>query len=369
MYPLTALILSSVSFARNPTKNLLSEPIIVANVVATPNIVENRDILYSSASNELRINGTGFIGAKKLDLFFSPPLFAEIAYDMVSPFPLVEDQVVLRLRHGYKWREGDDYFGPLSIIGIDTGGGALKLNGQIGVVVAVVAADLEEHVVTVESTSYQYIYHDETSIAITGVGFNKQGNTLRFASGILGNGVNYTTTLTTPTSISLRLVSGSSWRNNMKYLPGFLTLLAVDTGEGFVAASLLNAWGGRAVATVFERPDVHSANVVLYRSQSHDLHLKGEGFMWSLATTQLRFNPLLIVDVDYTVKIINSTECVVTLLDGKQWRADDGPLQITHINTRGDDGGWVKVGGEGGVHVAEIVSDVDIDTAGEHQVL
>ena len=365
-----ALILSSISFGTNPTKNLLPEPVIVANVVATPTIAENLGILYSSASNELRINGTGFMGVKKVELFFSPPLFAEIAYEMVSPFPLVKDQVVLRLRHGYKWREGDDSVGPLSVIGIDTGGGAVKLNGDIGVVVANVAADLEEHGVTVESTSKeQAIYHDETSITISGAGFNKQGNTLRFANGILGKGVNYTTTLTTPTSISLRLVSGSSWRKNVESLPGYLTLLAVDAGEGFVAVGPLNAGKGREVATVFERPDVHSSNDKLYRTQSHELHIKGEGFTRILAKTQLRFNPPLIVDVDYTVKVIDRSECEVTLLDGKQWRADDGPLQITHINSRGDEGGWVKVGGEGGVHVAEIVDNVDADTTGEHRVL
>ena len=365
-----ALILSSVSFETNPTKNLLTESIIVANVVATPTVNENHGILYSSASNELRINGTGFMGVKKVSLYFSPPLFAEVAYEMVSPFPLVKDQVVLRLRHGYKWREGENNVGPLSVVGIDTGGGPVKLNGEIGVVVAEVAADLEQHGVTVESTSKeQVIYHDETSITISGSGFNRQGNLLRFTNGILGKGVNYTTTLTTDTSISLRLVSGSLWRKNVESLPGFLTLLAVDAGEGYVAVGPLNAAKGREVATVFERPDVHSSNVKLYRTQSHELHLKGEGFTRILATTQLRFNPPLIVDVDYTVKVIDRSECEVTLLDGKQWRADDGPLQITHINTRGDDGGWVKVGGEGGVHVAEIVDDVDADTTGEHKVL
>jgi hypothetical protein len=67
-------------------------------------------------------------GVKKVDFYFSPPLFKEVGYEVVSAFPLAKDQVVLRLRHGYKWREEP---GPLSVIGIDTGGGPVKLNGEV----------------------------------------------------------------------------------------------------------------------------------------------------------------------------------------------------------------------------------------------
>ena len=77
--PPVALILSGVKFASNPDKNLLAEPVIVAQVLATPDVNSNDDFLYMTASNELRINGTGFIGAKKVDLYFQPPLVKEVA--------------------------------------------------------------------------------------------------------------------------------------------------------------------------------------------------------------------------------------------------------------------------------------------------
>mmetsp|Transcript_16378 Transcript_16378/g.15700 ORF Transcript_16378/g.15700 Transcript_16378/m.15700 type:complete len:936 (-) Transcript_16378:423-3230(-) len=364
--PPVALILSSVKFASNPTKNLLLEPVIVANVVATPTVEENDEVIYTAASNELRINGTGFMGVKKVDLFFSPPLFKEVGYEMVSPFPLVKDQVVLRLRHGYKWREEP---GPLSIIGIDTGGGPVKLNGEDGIRIAEVQADLDLHGVTVVTTATeQVIYHDETNIMVTGAGFNPQGNTLRFANGILGKGVNFTTTAITETSVSLRIVPGSLWRKNVENLPGYLTLLAVNAGEGFVAVGPTNAAKGRDIATVFERPDIHSSNTKLYRTHSHELHIKGEGFTKVLSKPQLKFTPALIEDTDYSIEVIDRTELVVTLLNGRNWRADDGPLQISGINTRGDEAGWVTVGGAGGVHVAEIVDDIDADVTGGVEV-
>ena len=76
--PPVALILSSLKFS-NSDKNLLPEPVIVANVLITPGVNDNDDYLYMSASNELRVNGTGFIGAKKVDLYFQPPLVKEVA--------------------------------------------------------------------------------------------------------------------------------------------------------------------------------------------------------------------------------------------------------------------------------------------------
>jgi hypothetical protein len=70
--------------------------------------------------------------------------------------------IVLRLRHGYKWREEP---GPLSVIGVDTGGGPVKLNGDEGIRVTEVQADLDLHGITVESTnSQQFLYHDDPNL-------------------------------------------------------------------------------------------------------------------------------------------------------------------------------------------------------------
>ena len=349
-------------FAAAPTTNLIVDPIIIANVVGTPTVETNNEIIYTTASNELRINGTGFLGVKKVDLYFNPPLFKDIAYQMVSAFPLVRNEVVLRLRGGYSWR---DEPGPLSVVGIDTGGGAVKLNGEEGIRVAEVQADLELHGATVETTAtQQLIYHDEPNIMIAGAKFNPLGNTLRFANGILGKGVNYTITATTDSSISMRLVLGSQWRKNVENLPGYLTLLAINAGEGFVAVGPTNAAKGRDVATVFERPNIHSSDTQLKRTQSHELHVKGAGFTKVLGKTQLRFSPPLVEGTDYTIIVIDREELEVTLLDRRSWREDDGPLMITAINTRGDDAGWVVVGGANGVHVAGVVNDVDAEVSG-----
>jgi hypothetical protein len=185
--PPVALILSGVRVASDPSTNLLVEPVIVANVLTSPTVKPNKDIIYITATTELRINGTGFVGAKKLNLYFNPPILNEVAYEIVSPFPLSTDQVLLRLRHGYKWREDP---GILMLIGIDTGGGPARVNGDEGYQVATVAADptglevpasnkvvepvktVVASVVNVLRTAVQTIYDQSPKLHIKGDGFS-----------------------------------------------------------------------------------------------------------------------------------------------------------------------------------------------------
>ena len=325
---------------------------------------ESDEVLYQTVSNELRINGTGFVGAKKIDLYFQPPLIKEVAYEDVTPYPITKDEVVLRLRHGYSWRENP---GSLYVIGVDTGGGPVKVEGDDGVKVAEVRANLDQHAVTVETTSEeQLIYADEPNLFIRGSGFNEIGNGLRWANGLLGNNVNYTTVATTENSIQLRLVPNSYWRKNWENLPGALTLLAVNAGQGFVAVGPVNAGKGRDIAMVFERPVVFSDNKKIFRTHSHELHIKGAGFpmMQTGFIPKLKFNPPLMRDVDYTVRVLDRTELELTLLDGRAWRSDAGPLRVTSINTGA---GPVEMPGEG-VHVAEVQEDIDASVTGGVEV-
>ena len=81
-----------------------------------------------------------------------------------------------------------------------------------------------------------------------------------------------------------------------------------------------------------------------------------------LAKPQLRFSPELTEGIDYEVYVMDRTEMIVTLKDGKSWGAAGG-LLVTHINTRGDTDGWIMLPGDG-VHVAEVVADIDAEMTG-----
>mmetsp|Transcript_24790 Transcript_24790/g.55032 ORF Transcript_24790/g.55032 Transcript_24790/m.55032 type:complete len:936 (+) Transcript_24790:158-2965(+) len=354
--PPVSLILSAVRFASHPGKNLLIEPVIVAQVLSTPHVEDNDDILYQTASNELRINGTGFIGAKFVNLYFQPPLVKAVAYEDVTPYPLTKNEVVLRLRHGYSWREE---VGELRVIGVDTGGGPVKVDGDEGAVVADVESNLDMHSVTVTDTaSSQLVYDEDPLITVYGSGFNTIGNALRWSNNLLGNNVNYSTLSTADSAISLHLSPGSLWRANPENLPGTLTLLAVNAGGGYVAVGPMNAGKGRDVAMIFERPDVDASAFKLFRTHSHEVHLTGTGFPPATSgfRPQLRFHPQLDED-DYTVIVVSRTEIEITIVDGAAWRSEPGPLQVTAINTRGDEGGWVSLPGSG-TKVADIVADI-----------
>lgn len=359
-----AMVLNGVRFSSEPRKNLLIEPIIVAQVLRIPSVNENTGVLYNSALNELRIHGNGFIGSKAVTFYFNPPLVREVAYEDVTPYPLRDNEIILRLRHGYKWSENS---GPLHVIGVDTGGGPVKVNGDMGVQVAYIrsnAAELPSGAPTLKvdgTAAAQLVYADEPNIVIYGDGFNPAGNNLRFSNGILGKGINYTTVSTFENSISIRLTQGSLWRKNFDNLPGPLTLLAINAGQGFLAVGSV---GHRCdIATVFERPRVFPTDTKLFRTQTRELHIYGTGFPVPTShlapspyKTQLKFSPPLNEGVDYQVKVINRFDLQVVLLEGRAWRSDAGPLMVTHVNTRGDDAGWVVLPGDG-VRVANVEED------------
>ena len=268
----------------------------------------------------------------------------------------------MRLRDQSQWRESP---GPLVLVGIDTGGGKVKLSID-GLVVANVVANKDSHDVQVSPTAdTQMIYNDATTLTIEGTGFNPLGTMLSFSNNIReGVNSNYSIADTTETAIKLKLVAGSLWRRNVDSLPGYLNLQQINTGEEWLSVGPINSKKGVNIATVFEHPDVFSGDEKLYRTQSHELHIYGRGFPKVLAKTQLRFNPTLIVDKDYTIQTISRTELEVTLLDNRAWRSDVGGLQVTHINTRGDADGWVSVGGSTGQHVAQVIDNIEADATG-----
>eukprot|EP01040_Poterioochromonas_malhamensis_P014061 gene14061-15536_t len=359
--PPIALVLFSVKFNRS-NKNLIPDPIIIAQVLNTPTIRESTQPI-SQTSSELIITGTGLIGSQGVHFYFQPPLAEDIAYDHVlTKYPLQKNQIVLRLRNGYTWREVE---GPLRIIGVDSGGGPVKVRGDEGVVIAnIVRGNVVANQLVVDRTiDRQLIYADTPNLVITGFRFNPSGNSFRFENGLIGGGLNFTTVSTSDSRISLRLVHGSLWRKDLENLPGPLTVLAMNVGQGFVPVGPQNSDKGRDVALVFERPNIFPDDKSIYRTQTQEFHIKGTGFpaMLSSYKPMLKFYPPLTEGKDYALRVVNRTDLEVTLLDGKVWvpssRGSKTSLYVIAINTRGDDTGWMTFDGDG-VQVAQVVDDI-----------
>jgi hypothetical protein len=208
-------------------------------------------------------------------------------------------------------------------------------------------------------------------LIIYGSGFNTMGNTLRFANGLIGRGMNFTVTFISNEQIHLKRTADSYWRRNFKKLPTALTLLAVNAGQGFVAIGATNSAKGQDIATIFEPPQIFSSTKKIFRTHTHEFHIRGAGF--PLPSTQykplIRFNTPLVDGVAYSIRVVARDDLEIILLDGKAWRPDAGDLIVTYINTRGDEAGWKKLPGEW-VHVAQVVEDNDTNkTNGDNEVI
>jgi len=301
----SALILRGVRVDQVNNPNVLSEAVMLARVIDTPSIDSSDQRIFMSGTNELRLLGAGLMGAKRVDLYFYPPIFKDINYEIVSPMPIRGSTLVLRIRHGYQWRDSP---GPLSLLGIDTGAGPVALHigpvGQ-GVVVAQVVDDSESRSVAVEESTGRQMYHDSPeSLHISGSNFNPDHTVVRFENGLLA-GVNYTATAVTWGEITLKLLDGSCWISPDSVFPAPLTVRAVDVGAGFVSVG--EGQGdkrGSDVATVFLRPVIEPSSIQIFQSHSHELHLSGSGFRVGM---ELRFSSGIVMGVDYTLVVASSS--------------------------------------------------------------
>jgi len=340
--------------------NLLDGAKSDATVLPTPTVQRNENnVIYMTATSKLVIQGTNFV-EKDIELLFDPPL--ERNKDYILSVKNATTMILTRMSAA-RWRSEP---GPLKLRRINTGAGALRVDPKYGgIVIAEVQANLGAHGVTVESTPDERFYQNTGELVVLGTGFNESHNTLRFANGIRGKGVNYTTVAHTKDQIRMQLASGSKWRANPANLPGPLVLLAVDAGAGFVPVGPTEAKKGRTVATIFETPEVNQKTKDIYQSHSHELWITGKGFTRQTWTTSVTFNPPLKTtgdDPDVSLVVYNRTHIKLTLLEGKKWVEGDlsskKALQVMKINTGAGDYDLK------GITIANVKSDSDDHPSG-----
>lgn len=336
----------------NGENKMTEDAATVAMLLPTPTVTRVMDTIYMTASRSFVINGTNF-NAKSMDLRFDPPLKKDDDYILTVKS---STSMILTRRTGVKWR-GDGEPGPLKLTFINTGAGFLRIDPKFGgVTVAEVQADLGAHGVTVADSPEERFYQNTGKVTIYGTGFNTSHNTLRFANGLRGKGVNYTAVKHTDTQLVLDLTKGSLWRQNPKNLPGPLVLLAVDAGAGFVPVGPTEAKKGRTVATIFEIPTVAASSAKIYNMHTHEIWVQGTGFTKGTYNTEMAFDPPLEVGTDVSLKVYNRTTLRIQLNDGKSWSTfgsglrEQLDLKIVTINTGA---GPVEVN----VKIAEIQAD------------
>jgi hypothetical protein len=305
----------------------------VAKVIPTPTVLKSDQVIYEKATRQFVINGTNF-NAKRTDLIFDPPLIRN--QDYILNVATTSTLVLTRTTNAV-WRSDP---GPLKLRRIDTGGGQLRINpNEEGILVAEVQADLDLHGVTVESTPNERSYQSTGKISVIGEGFNPTDNHFRFANGLRGHGVNYTTVEHSPTIITMQLTPGSKWRSNSENLPGPLNLLAVDAGAGFVAVGPTEAKKGRTVATIFEDIYISPNSKTVFSSHSHEIWIVGRGFTRGDYKTVLTFDPPIDdrIPNDINLLVFNRTHIRLTIYEGESWLnskiTQPVPLRVMTVNS------------------------------------
>jgi hypothetical protein len=142
-----------------------------------------------------------------------------------------------------------------------------------------------------------------------------------------------------------------------------LRVVSIDVGDGMVRVNPTGPdSGGCAVATVVQAPTVSNFSTSTIPMNYRDrLLLIGSGFPhWSSGfKTQLRFEPLLVEYLDYTLLRISDSVLQLTLLPARHWRSSPGPLSLMAINTvtKLDE---APPSGKGHIGVWRIVHDVTL---------
>jgi len=221
-----------------------------------------------------------------------------------------------------------------------------------GVTVAAVQVDLGPHGVTVDDNAgtirlYQSspgCHSSEGRLrCVEGRGFNTNAalNDLRWASSLGPD--DYTIDGSHGTQVGLQLKPGSVWRDDAAFLPGPLTLLAVDAGAGFVAVGPTEERTGSVVATIYEDPVVDpSPQQTVYQTQTRDLWITGRGFtpettltFGTLDSSRDRYERYHLPQAGrhYVMLVFNRTHLRLTLQENHKWAQQDGILRVTGIDT------------------------------------
>ena len=333
-------------------------PFILARIIQTPSVNESTKVIYRSLTKEISIFGTGFIGADNVNLFFSPPLYRYVNYEITSALPLSTNIIVLSLRYGYSWLEGN---GILRVVGIDTGAGPVKVGGDTGIVVATVEDD-GMYKETLIFSSDQRVYQDTPYLVLNGKNFPTTQIHFKCDNGISDITVenkiaNFTINRGSDSAIILILQHGSLWRNELGGFPMTLSVTEMDIGHGYMDVHDSPVRPGIIIALIYQRPIIFPSRQVLHVKSSKQLNIYGSGFPLNSDGIYLKFSSSLIRTQDYTLFVVNSSYIILNLMGYSSWyHGNNLPilLNITAINTMGMDfNGWINMN----INIANIIAE------------
>lgn len=219
------------------------------------------------SSREIHINGSNLIGTAILNLEFYPSLLKGVAYDDITVYPLVTNQVTLRVRPGYHWGESP---GPLLLVGVNSSDSYAKIDGGSGTKCTEVGRDPDiAKVEIVQSDLRVYQSHLRDKVIIIGKGFARN-MTLTLSPALQLDG-DCSIQVVSENKLELYLKDGRLWRTE----PGFITVHAAQVG-----GKNFTFFGTKGVHIAYVLPDpvIVTSAVIVYKSQSKVIQIRGSGF-------------------------------------------------------------------------------------------
>lgn len=324
----------------------------VATIFETPSVKRNTKDIYQSHTHELWLVGEGFTRQTyTTSVTFSPSLNTKGDDPDVNMVVYNRTHIKLTLLEGKKWvsstpsSEGT----PLSVVSINTGAGAYKLD----VVVANVKSDDDEHASGVSITrSNQVLYQTAAlkKLVISGNGFSS--NTVLTFSPPLVKDVDYTQQFVDKNTLTLSLRKHKKWR----YAEGSLLVKQIDVGGKVGVVPVGSGGVGIQVASILEDPQIEESERIMFTSHSKRLVIRGTGF--SLEGTELTLNPT--PRSAYEIESLEMTEMVLLLNEGNSWAThiEEGGFKHVFV-TKIDTGAGEVIMDDEGVIVAKVEPDAD----------
>mmetsp|Transcript_20491 Transcript_20491/g.24263 ORF Transcript_20491/g.24263 Transcript_20491/m.24263 type:complete len:881 (+) Transcript_20491:59-2701(+) len=323
----------------------------VATIFETPSIVRNAKDIYQSHTHELWIKGQGFTRQTyTTSITFDPPLSTSGDDPNVNMVVYNRTHIKLTLLEGKRWMSSSSAQGsPLSVVSINTGAGAYKVNQ----VIATVKSDDAEHASGVAITRSNLVLYQTAALkklVISGSGFS--ANTLVSFSPPLVKDVDYTQQFVSATSLTLTLRKHKKWR----YAEGSLLVKQIDVGGKVGVVPIGSGGAGIQVAYILEDPQIEESERIMFASHSKRLVIRGTGF--SLEGTELTLHPT--PRTAYEIESLEMTEMILLLNEGQSWANDIEGGGFKHVFvTKIDTGAGEVILDDQGVIVAKVEPDGD----------
>ncbi len=256
----------------------------------------------------------------------------------LSKYPLVSNVITLQLPCGERWGTPNTPFLQLTMMVVNENpisftrriyyeGSTSEFQTEPGIIIANIVGDKFSTTPTVEKGLLSHInnafespepFGKTNQFWIKGSGFTADTK-LKFA-GDVNNHLTYTVEVhdhgdyylfyreMRTNGYLLVKCTTPTWLPNDSLFPATLTLLAIDTGTGWIATNATNPASGVYITRIVKQPVMYASNQIIQRTYTKSFIIRGENFLPG-ENPNLEIRDIL---CRYSAVVVSTTEILVT---------------------------------------------------------